>query len=78
MFNEYCSNIVDYLDFYVQTDTLFLADVFDKFRDKCIVIYGLEPSYFYSAPGLAWEAYLKKADLKLELLTELSIPAING
>ena len=50
----------DYHDLYVQTDTLLLADVFEKFREKCIEIYGLDPSYFYSAPGLAWQACLKK------------------
>ena len=55
---------------YVQTDTFLLADVFQKFRDKCIEIYGLDPSYFYSAPGLAWQACLKKTDVKLELLTD--------
>ena len=44
-----------------------LSDVFEKFRDKCIDIYGLDPSYFYSAPGLAWQAYLKKTEVKLEL-----------
>ena len=60
----------DYHDFYVQTDTFSLADVFEKFRDKCIEIYGLDPSYFYSAPRLAWEIYFKKADIKLELLAD--------
>ena len=55
---------------YVQTDTFLLADVFQKFRDKCIEIYGLDPSYFYFAPGLAWQAYLKMTDVKLELLTD--------
>ena len=50
----------DYHDLYVQTDTFLLADVFEKFRDKCIEIYGLDPSYFYSVPGLAWQACLKK------------------
>ena len=60
----------DYHDLYVQTDTLLLADVFEKFREKCIEIYGLDPSYFYSAPGLAWQACLKKTDVKLELLTD--------
>ena len=44
----------DYHDSYVQTDTLLLADVFEKFRDKCIEIYGLDLSYFYSALELAW------------------------
>ena len=31
---EYCADIGDYHDLYVQTDTLLLADVFEKFRDK--------------------------------------------
>ena len=57
------------LDLYAQTDTLLLADVYEKFRDKCIEIYGLDPSYFLSAPELAWQAYLKKTEVKLELLT---------
>ena len=48
----------DYHDLYVQTDTLLLADVFEKFRYTCIEIYGLDPSYFYSVPGLAWQACL--------------------
>ena len=55
---------------YVQSDTLLLADVFEKFRDKCIEIYGLDPSYFLSATGLAWQACLKKTEVKLELLTD--------
>ena len=59
-----------YHDLYVQTDSFLLSDVFEKFRDKFIGIYELDPSYFYSAPGLAWQASLKKTDVKLELLTD--------
>ena len=70
VFKEYCTDMGDYHDLYVQTDTLLLADVFEKFREKCIEIYGLDPSYFYSAPGLAWQACLKKTKVKLELLTD--------
>ena len=51
---EYCADMGDYHDSYVQTDTLLLGDVFEKFRDKCIEIYGLDLSYFYSALELAW------------------------
>ena len=50
----------DYGDLYVQIDTLLPADVFEKFRDTCIEIYGLDPSHFLSAPRLAWQACLKK------------------
>ena len=69
MFEEYCTDMGDYHDLYVQTDTFLLADVFERFRDRCIEIYELDPSYFYSAPGLAWQACFKKTNVKLELLT---------
>ena len=50
----------EYHDLYVQSDTLLLADVFENFRNMCINIYGLDPAKFLSAPGLAWQAALKK------------------
>ena len=55
---------------YAQTGTLSLADVFENFRNKCLEIYGIDPVYFVSVPGLAWQAYLKKTEVKLELLTD--------
>ena len=66
-------NLVEYHDLYVQTDTSLLADVFEKIKDKCIDIYGLDPSYFLSAPGLAWQACLKKTKVKLDLLTNIDM-----
>ena len=52
----------DYHDLYVQIDTLLLADLFK--------VYELDPAHFLSAPGLAWQACLKKTNIKLELLTD--------
>ena len=46
-----------------------LADVFEKSRPS----YGLDPSYLYSPPGLAWQACLKKTEVKLELLTDIDM-----
>ena len=54
---------------YVQSDTLLHADVFENFRNKCIEMYELDPAHFLSAPGLAWQACLKKTEVDLELLT---------
>ena len=57
----------------VQSDTSLLADVFDKFRNMCLKIYELDPSKFLSAPGLAWQAALKKTKVKLDLLTDIDM-----
>ena len=50
-----------------------LADVSEKFRDKCIEIYELDPTLFLSAPGLAWQACLKRTKVNLELLTDIDM-----
>ena len=63
-------NLGDYQDLYAQSDTLLLADVFNNFRDMCLKEYGLDPAHFLSLPGLAWQACLKKTNIKLELLTD--------
>ena len=63
-------NLGNYHDLYVQSDTLLFVDVFENFRNKCIEIYELDPAHSLSAPGLAWQACLKKTEVKLELLTK--------
>ena len=66
-------NLGDNHDLYVQSDTLVLADVFENFKNKCIEIYEHDPSHFLSAPGLAWQACLKKTEVELEILTNIDI-----
>ena len=66
-------NLGDYHDLYVQSDTLLLADVFENFRHMCIKVYEVDPTHFLSAPELAWQACLKKAEVKLELLTDVGM-----
>ena len=63
-------NLGEYHDLYVQSDTALLADIFENFTDKYTEIYGLDPAHFSSASGQAWQACLKKTDIKFELLTE--------
>ena len=60
-------NLRDYHYLYVQSNSLLLADVFENFRNKCIEIYELDPAHFLPSPGLAWQACLKKTEVKLEL-----------
>ena len=47
-----------------------LSDVFEKFRNKCLELHELDPIYFVSAPGLAWQACLKKTGVKVELIID--------
>ena len=60
----------DYHDLYLKTDVLLLADVFENFRDVCKENYGLDPAWYYTDPGLAWDAALKVTKVELELLAD--------
>ena len=63
-------NMGEYHDLYLRTDVVLLANVFESFRRVCLENYGLDPSHFYTAPGLAWKACLTKTGVKLKLLLD--------
>ena len=60
----------EYHDLYLQTNVLLLADVFEQFRKACLEHYDLDPAWYYTAPGLAWDVLLKHSEAELELLTD--------
>ena len=63
------NDLGDYHDLYLHTDVILLANVFEAFRDTCLEHYKLDPAHFYTSPGLAWKACLRKTRFRLELLT---------
>ena len=63
----------DYHMNYNRVDVLLLADIFEYFRDVCLKHYGLDPIYYYTAPGLAWDAMLKMTGVDIELLSDLDM-----
>ena len=52
---------------------LLLADVFEEFRNVCMENYSLDPAWYYTSPGLSWDALLKHSRVSLELLTDPDI-----
>ena len=66
-------NLGDYYDLYVKSDTLLLADAYENFRNKYIEIYELNPAHFLSTPELAWQTFLKKTEVNLELLINVDM-----
>ena len=60
----------DHHDLYLKTDVLLLADVFEEFRSVCLENYELDPAWYYTSPGLAWDAALKESRVRLHLLTD--------
>ena len=63
-----CKTIRDYHNLYLKSDVLLLADVFENFRKTCLKHYKLDPVHYYTSPGLAWDACLKKTGQHLQLL----------
>jgi len=61
----------EYHDLYLKTDVLLLADVFEEFRNKCFNVYELDPCYYYTLPGYAWDIALKISNVNLELITDV-------
>ena len=49
----------DYHNLYNLSDVLLLVDVFENFGNTCMNHYGLDPAWYFSSPGLAWDAALK-------------------
>jgi len=67
------SDLRSYHDYYLVTDVLLLADVFETFQETCLEHYKLDPAHFYTAPGLEWKAALKYIEVKLELLRDVDM-----
>ena len=57
----------------VWTDVLLLCDVFEKFINVCLKDYELDPSHYFSSPGLRWDAMLKFTGVKLEKINNIDV-----
>ena len=60
----------DYHNLFLETNVLWLSNIFKTFRMTCLEHYTIDPAHFYTSLGLAWKACLKKTKVILELLTD--------
>ena len=63
-------NLGNYSDLYLKTDVLALADVINNFRDISLKYYQLDPLYYYTTPGLTYDAMLKRTGVVLDKLSD--------
>ena len=64
-----CRTMRDYHDLYLRTDVRILGDIFENFRNVSLRKFGLDPCHYVSLPGMAFDANLKKKNVKLHLFT---------
>ena len=58
-----CQAMADYHDIYF----------FEMFRATCLAHYSLDDVYYYTAPGLAWDAALRMTHVSVELITDINM-----
>jgi hypothetical protein len=63
-------NLQEFTNLYNKVDILLLADVMENFRDIALKTYKLDPAWYFTTPGFAWDCMLKMTKQKLELLTD--------
>ena len=58
---------------YLKADVLLLSDVFEKIIKTCLEYYGLDPSHYFSSPGLSWDIMLKMTEIKLQTISDINV-----
>lgn len=67
-----CKSLFDYLNFYLATDILFLSDACEQFRDIGMKHYSLDPFYYYTLAGFAFDSCLLFTKMKLPLMQDVN------
>jgi hypothetical protein len=61
----------DYMELYLKTDVLLLADIMSNYQQITKTYYGLDPFWFLTAPSLSLSAALRMTRVKLQLFTDI-------
>ena len=64
-------NTKDCYGFYLKCDVLFLAVVFENFRNESINSFELDSVHYLSTPGCSWDAMLRFMGVSLKLIPDI-------
>ncbi|KAE9542999.1 hypothetical protein AGLY_002910, partial [Aphis glycines] len=64
-------NLREFTSLYNKIDVLLLTDIMENFRDISLKNYKLDPLWYYTTPGFAWDSMLRMTKVKLDLLTDI-------
>lgn len=65
-----CKTLRDYYHLYLEQDVCLLADIFEEFRDIAMKRYKLDPAWYFTLPGFAWDCMLILTCVVLHLITD--------
>ena len=68
-----CRTLEEFLEIYLESDVLMLADIFENFRNNCLKYYHLDPANYVSAPSLSYHAMLLLSKVVIEPYPSLEI-----
>ena len=61
-----CTTLRDYMEVYLLSDVLLLADVFENFRGNCLESYKLDPPHYFTSVHFTFDAFLQKCNPSLD------------
>ena len=64
------TTLQQYLELYLKTDVLLLAEIFEEFHGVCKRNYGLDPALYVSSPQMSWDAMLRHTNCTLDFSSD--------
>lgn len=66
-----CTCMREYMEIYLLSDVLLLADVFENFRSNCLRDYDLDPVHYFSSAHYTFDAFMRKCGSKLDYIRDV-------
>ena len=73
-FKNFSENkLTDRCKFFSSLKDVCISEIFENFISTCLDYYELDPCNFFSSPGISWDAIIKIAKIKLDLISDIDM-----